>query len=207
MGEYIYSKGDLIKNPNTYFYADFKGIDFLHAWLQSREQVLSSIDVQEKLSHDDFFEITDAKNFRTLTHKYNETNLIYTKDLLLSILSELEKSSFDMSDNELAYWLDLLVKKFEVTKKIHESYGDSFKAVDKSKNRDFYLYILLSGVFCSAYIKTRHLKFLNVLLKVNDSLCSFSEELTEFQIAHTVKILKLEKNFVLQLSKELGVAI
>ena len=40
---YPYGTGDLIETPNTYFYSEYHGRDFIAAWRQSRTNVLAKL--------------------------------------------------------------------------------------------------------------------------------------------------------------------
>ena len=67
--------------------------------------------------------------------------------------------------------LEILIKKFEIKKKIFEYYDSEFKENVKDflnlKN-----YILLSLICLLKFEKTSNLKFLNVSLKINDIISS-----------------------------------
>ena len=204
MTEYKYTKGDLVNNPNTYFYTDFKGIDFLTQWMANRDQVLESIAIEEMSDHGgNGYNIISLNE---ISKDFQNGDPILTKKLLISIRHEL-KSVEGSIDETLEQWLDVLVKKFEVTKRVHEAYGKGFLAVDKSKNRDFDLYIFLAEIFSLAYRKTKSLIFLNALLKINDTLCSIHEGLIERQLKRVKKILIDERRVVVDLADKLGVEL
>ncbi len=64
--------------------------------------------------------------------------------------------------------LNLLIKRFEVTKKVYSDYDENFRPVDK-KGFDIYrLYLLFGFVLVSAFNDEPKLQYLNALLKVND---------------------------------------
>jgi len=67
--------------------------------------------------------------------------------------------------------LDILIKKFEIKKKIFESYDLEFKENTK-KFINLKNYVLLSLICLLKFEKTNNLKFLNVSLKLNDTICS-----------------------------------
>ncbi|SLM30907.1 Adenylyl-sulfate kinase (modular protein) [Desulfamplus magnetovallimortis] len=53
--KYIYSKGNLIEKPNTYFYSKVMGIDFLTVWINSRRKIQKHLNLKypEYLSKQD----------------------------------------------------------------------------------------------------------------------------------------------------------
>ena len=71
-------------------------------------------------------------------------------------------------------WLDRLVQRFEVTKKIYESYLPGFRQ-GKGCNELIRLYWLLALTLCIFYLRSKEIKYLSTLLKLNDLLCSLSE--------------------------------
>ena len=109
---------------------------------------------------------------------YNIESEINTESLLLSLLfSQINNQAIDPMEKVL---VDLIVKKFEVTKKIHTVYLPNFKIGKYGVNK-IYLYWMFALLLSLYYIKMKNLKYLNTLLKVSDLLYSldFSELLRE----------------------------
>jgi hypothetical protein len=71
-------------------------------------------------------------------------------------------------------WLDRLVQRFEVSKKLYESYLPGFRKGNGS-SKTVYLYWLFSLSLCLFYISTGSIKYLSTQLKISDLLCSLSE--------------------------------
>jgi hypothetical protein len=96
---------------------------------------------------------------------------INSENLLRSLLdAQLDKGNKSL----IKFWLDLLVQRFEVTKKIYESYPADFrKGEGRSDIVRFYWLFALSLVLF--YCGTRNIKYLSSLLKVTDLLCSLGE--------------------------------
>ena len=44
MNLYPYTTGDLLEKPNTYFYAQYHGQNFLNAWKAEREEILGKLE-------------------------------------------------------------------------------------------------------------------------------------------------------------------
>jgi hypothetical protein len=78
-------------------------------------------------------------------------------------------------------WLDRLVQRFEVTKKLYESYPPGFRKGEGS-NTSVRLYWLFSLALCLFYARSNEIKYLSTLLKVCDLLCSLPESVLLGQI-------------------------
>ena len=68
-------------------------------------------------------------------------------------------------------WLDYLVQRFEVTKKIYKIYLPGFRK-GNGETDIIRLYWLFSLSLTLYYAKTKNIKYLSTLLKINDLLCS-----------------------------------
>jgi hypothetical protein len=71
-------------------------------------------------------------------------------------------------------WLDSLVQRFEVTKKLYESYPPGFRK-GEGANTSVRLYWLLALALCLFYVRSNNIKYLSTLLKLCDLLCSLPE--------------------------------
>ena len=49
MNLYPYASGDLLKNPNSYFYTKYGVIQFLSAWRENREKILLCLGKEKSL--------------------------------------------------------------------------------------------------------------------------------------------------------------
>jgi len=103
---------------------------------------------------------------------FNIDNKINSKDLLVSLLnSQINKNN----ENLIKFWLDLLVQRFEVTKKLYESYPINFRK-GEGENNIVHLYEIFAISLALFYSTTKNLKYLSTLLKVTDLLCSLGEK-------------------------------
>ena len=105
-------------------------------------------------------------------------------------------------------WLDRLVQRFEVTKKIYETYPPGFRK-GEGTGRSVRLYWLFALALCLYYTRTHQLKYLSTLLKVCDLLCSLPEDLRSGHLSPGVMaaILAVEICSVKKLAEERGVAV
>ena len=132
-------------------------------------------------THVNLKDIGKLENYLANTKKTSVENLstfklrnnINTEELLLALLNtQLDKGD----ENLIIFWLDLLIQRFEVSKKIYENYSINFRKTD-GKNSIYHLYWLLSLSLSLVYLSTRGKKYLSTLLKVIDLLCSIDEKL------------------------------
>lgn len=77
---------------------------------------------------------------------------------------------------DVKVWIDRLVHRFEITKKIYEAYIPGFRKGEGS-NKIVRLYWLFALALCLYYSTSKGLKYLSTLLKVCDLLCSLPENM------------------------------
>ena len=95
-------------------------------------------------------------------------NEIDTERLLTSILF----NQLNNKNNRLIKeWLDLLIQRFEVTKKLHTIYPKGLRS-GKGKTNVVRLYWMFALLLNLCYVETQNIKYLSTLLKVSELLCS-----------------------------------
>ena len=82
----------------------------------------------------------------------------------------------NVHDFNTKLWLDRLVQRFEVTKKVYEIYPPGFRK-GEGKNTSVRLYWLFALSLSLFYVRTNEIKYLSTLLKLCDLLCSLPEEM------------------------------
>jgi hypothetical protein len=88
--------------------------------------------------------------------------------LLLSIIN----SQLIQKNTKLVkFWLDLLIQRFEVKKKIYTSYEVNFRK-GKGDSNIASLYLMLAISLILFFCSTKKIKYMNTLLKVSDLICS-----------------------------------
>jgi hypothetical protein len=99
-------------------------------------------------------------------------DIIKTEVLLYAILNTQLKGK----DNKIVkFWLDILIKRFEVTKKIYEEYGSNFSK-GRGRDNNIVLYFMFSLCLSIFYCSTKNIKYLSTLLKITDLICSIEEK-------------------------------
>lgn len=170
---YDYAEGNLLDERNTYFYTRFHGEPFVEAWRSNRRQALSDLP-------------TATQPPPSQASPSQACDLMGDTDALLEVAFALAGQSCESP------LLESLLKKFEVTKRIHCAYDDQLRAVDKQAYRDLSLYVRLAEVFECRCATDGDVRFLNVLLKVMDVLVAHRAELTEVLAARLAWLVERE---------------
>ena len=154
---YAYATGDLLKERHTYFYSGYGGRLFLKGWRADRDAARGA------------FGATAPPPPRPPSSPIS-AGPVETAPLLEQVLESVQRGAADTPEARRA--LSNLVKKFEVTKRIHRAYDERFRAVDRFDHENLGLYLRLAEVFEAAHAATGELPYLNALLKCLDTLCA-----------------------------------
>lgn len=175
---YKYNSIGVPKEKINYSYSKYGGEDFVDSYKKSRESIsLNSITCESSL-------------FIPKTGSFTESLFIKWIDCL--------------NNNELNYEeLNLLLKRFEVTKKIYNEYDENFRPINNKVFEELHLYVLFSHILVLAYDKTKKLQYLNSLLKVNDINISVFKDLVGSEIGHLKYCIQKELDFVFELRSKL----
>ncbi len=152
---------------------------------------------------DNISDVSTNKDIVKIMH-FSIEEEVNTRQLLSSLLF----SQINNQNNQLTKeWIDLLIQRFEVTKKLYEFYLSGFRQ-GKGLANVVRLYWLFALLLSHCYISTKNLKYLNALLKVSDLLCSLDDEAlhNKFPIQGLVLMLLIETSSVRLLSKNKGVS-
>lgn len=233
--EYEYSRENRLEKPHSYMYTQYGGKEFLRVFFSSRNSIIR--EVQERLHKslsdskvikdivetlDDFTKpITPV--VLQMFHRYLEEQrtastggsrwqeilqreTFKTVDLLHHCIGVLIMQP-DKDSDLIAETLNVLTKKYEVMKKVFSQYATGFKSVF-TEDKTPAPYLLLSYCLLLYYNKTDNLKFLNCSLKLNDAICSISQELNRpEQLINLLLNLRLEHIAVKRLMSRKDVRI
>jgi hypothetical protein len=190
MIEYEYNQGDLLNNPQKYTFSEFKHWDFLDAYKKSRNMFLTNSNISL-----DLFQNLFKFLIPNIDTNFVLNNEIETEKYLKIILIEIFQKNF------LNYeYINIFIKKFELTKKIFKKYDKKF--IPKSKNYSNLInYMLLSFICLFCYKQEKNLKYLNTALKLNDTLTNQISKNHEYLIPLEY-LVKIELNFIDELIKE-----
>lgn len=184
---YRYISKDIFNNKINYSYSKFGGIEFVKSWEKKRKECLDII--------------SDGSNICDEIIDDSKTNIEFQKWLSSSntLFSERDK-------------VHLLIKRFEVTKRIYEIYDGEYRRLNKDvEYNNLNLYINFGFVLVKLYDKYKHLQYVNSLLKLLDIICSVlfeinsKEEISRYRAA--IRLIGEEKKIITELCKHNNIDI
>lgn len=187
---YPYATGDLLAERNEYNYTAYQGAPFLQAWQDSRDKARSSLPPPAAPPPGD------------ASAPIEWAGSTPSGPILEALLGRLEAGGLATGE---AAALDGLVKKFEVTKRVHDAYGADMRAVDPGAHRTLSLSVRLAEVFERAYATLGGLPYLNVLLKTMDTLVALASDLSAGEGARLAWLIARERGHVGALANRRGV--
>jgi len=213
MENYEFTEVNRLEKPHNYMYTPYFGVEFVQSYFDDRSKKIEKFkarkDKQDIGTIDAYFCTASTLklekgqkllpiNFKEIVENiasFNLKNKIVTEKLLTSLLvSQLNNEN----EKLIKEWLDRLVQRFEVTKKIYEIYLVGFRKGRGSKDmvRLYWIFALLLTLYFS---ETKNIKYLNTLLKVNDLLCSLSDDLIRKIPIQGLELVLLEETEAVQL--------
>lgn len=207
---YEYTCEDRLETPHTYMYASYFGTDFLRTYKNDRFHHADRLGFK--------LQITDTGSIDRELLRFchaNKTDLPlaqFSLDSPIKIGELLGAILFSLCDRspgwECATWLDRLVQRFEVSKKVYEAYGPGFRSGKKMLRRA-HPYLLVSLALAVGYRKYQGLQYLSTLMKVNDLLLSLPPHRYDSEMNAELlgAIVAFELNVVREMSLKLGVKL
>jgi len=188
---YSYTDGDKIASPNTYFYTEYNGQEFLNSYFEDRKTILRKTKdaVEPSFSENDI-----------------ETNesLIQTSVYLGYLYTSLQSQNHSRNTDIFAE-INLILKKFEVSKRIYDFYLPELKKSDDSDFKNLNNYIKLALVLSRSYEITKKLNYLNGMLKVIDTLISVFNEMSELEKKNLAWLIRMEIDHIGKLTSKLRI--
>ncbi len=189
---YSYTDGDKIASPNTYFYTEYNGQEFLNSYFGNRKSILRKTK--------DAVEPTFSENVTETDQSLIQTS-IYLDYLYTSLQSQNHSRNADIFAE-----INLILKKFEVSKRIYDFYLPEFKKSDDSDFKNLNNYLKLASVLSRSYEITKKLNYLNGMLKVIDTLISVFNEMSELEKKNLAWLIRLEIDHVGKLTSKLRIS-
>ena len=152
--QYPYSEGDKLECKNTYFYTSYFGKPFLDAWKSDRNKAIAGMEPVLVIPSPEPVPENDFSGHGVLER----------------ILKKIENP-------EESAMLLLLIKRFEVTKRVYLHYDSDLRPIDSSEFRELSLYLRFAEILGLAYEKFGHLFYLNAFIKVLDTLISVKDDI------------------------------
>jgi len=160
---YPYSNGDLLKNPQKYQMTPFMDKNFLNDYQNSRISYLEKISNFEKMDLEKIISnIAQKRVQKKKINGYNSETSIILLDVLATLIND-ENDNFTI--------IDKFIKKFETKKLIFSKYDDNLQPISNEYS-EIRNYILLAAICVFKFKNSKNLKYLNTLLKLNDTICS-----------------------------------
>ena len=189
---YPYFKNNPIESPFTYTYTPFVGSIYIDEWRKCR-----------RLRVPELLEPTEINSsFKIETETYLPlSNEIESEKLLDSLIY-----SFTLGNikERQWYWLKWFIKRFEVTKKLYFSYQiHSEKAKGYGSYNSLEIYIKFARLMSISSSLYNHLPSLNALLKCNDILCCYYNNLLIAEKHLIASNINSEIKLVNQLSRQI----
>jgi len=182
---YTYSEGDRLTDINTYFYSPSIGNELIKAWQNSRKQKLANL--HENLSKCES-EFTGEKSINK-----TRAGIIDTDNLICCIVSAIDKKQMNKQIEER---LEQLLRKFEVFKRLHRSYDERFRATDRFDCFNSRTYISAAEMFLKVYNDKNRIQYLNVAMKIIDTLCSRSFTFYGESASRLIKLIGAEADAI-----------
>lgn len=171
--EYKYITDHNLEKRQNYMYSQYYGTEFLKVYRNTRLEYIKK--------YDDL----DIDSSIKTNREESET--------------EIKLKNLNVEDSDL---MDAFVKTFEVRKRLYTEYNwENWHPEIHARYDDMELYLLLAENSVEFYRKTKCLRYLNCLLKVNDTLLSECSLLDDFQKNRLCYLLKDEMLFIYNLEK------
>tara|TARA_Y100001949_G_scaffold111840_1_gene94652 strand:- start:804 stop:1400 length:597 start_codon:yes stop_codon:yes gene_type:complete len=160
---YTYSDGNLLKNPQKYQMTPFLDKNFLDDYQRTRINYLEKISKFEKIELKKIIHNINQKDMQEdRNSKFNSVTSIMLFDVLTALIND-ENNNFDI--------IDKFIKKFETKKLIFSKYDDNLQPISNEYS-EIRNYLLLATICVFKFKNSKNLKYLNTLLKLNDTICS-----------------------------------
>ena len=164
--KYSYSNDDLLEFPQKYQMTPFEGREFISSYEKNRQKILDIIKNNQTVNSLSHTLKLLQKQF--LIDIKSDQKIFVTSNQLSSILLRLQHQKETQQETK---FIMALLKKFEIKKRIFSEYDHELK----ENSTDFKIltnYILLAAICAKKFQDNSNPKFLNALLKLNDTICS-----------------------------------
>lgn len=174
---YKYITNNNLYEKQTYMYSEYRGIDFIKEYLDTRKKCLHEIEG-----------IRGEESKTVHSFVYEE-------------LSELYKNLKEGKKNkDVIELVNSYTKSFEVRKRIYTEYDAEWKPLGDAGFEEYESYLVFAECLLLAYQYTNCLKYFNCLLKLNDTLISIKDHMGQRSKEHFCGILRQELDIFDQLT-------
>ena len=195
--EYSYTNADLLEFPQKYQMTPFEGREFLSSYEKNRQKILDKIKNNQtvnSLSH-----TLELLQKQFLIDIKSDQKIFVTSNQLSSILLRLQHQKETQQETK---FIMALLKKFEIKKRIFSEYDHELN----ENSTDFKIltnYILLAAICAKKFQDNSNPKFLNTLLKLNDTICSQIDSINDVNnLSLIYYIINLELEYIRDLIRK-----
>ena len=189
--EYSYTNTDLLEFPQKYQMTPFEGREFLSSYEKTRQKILDKIKNNQTVNSLSHTLKLLQKQF--LIDIKSDQKIFVTSNQLSSILLRLQHQKETQQETK---FIMALLKKFEIKKRIFSEYDHELK----ENSTDFKIltnYILLAAICAKKFQDNSNPKFLNTLLKLNDTICSQIDSINDVNnLSLIYYIINLELEYI-----------
>ncbi len=195
--EYSYANTDLLEFPQKYQMTPFEGREFLSSYEKNRQKILDKIKNNQTVNSLSHTLKLLQKQF--LIDIKSDQKIFVTSNQLSSILLRLQHQKETQQETK---FIMALLKKFEIKKRIFSEYDHELK----ENSTDFKIltnYILLAAICAKKFQDNSNPKFLNTLLKLNDTICSQIDSINDVNnLSLIYYIINLELEYIRDLIRK-----
>ena len=195
--EYSYANTDLLEFPQKYQMTPFEGRELLSSYEKNRQKILDKIKNNQTVNSLSHTLKLLQKQF--LIDIKSDQKIFVTSNQLSSILLRLQHQKETQQETK---FIMALLKKFEIKKRIFSEYDHELK----ENSTDFKIltnYILLAAICAKKFQDNSNPKFLNALLKLNDTICSQIDSINDVNnLSLIYYIINLELEYVRDLIRK-----
>ena len=195
--EYRYASGDLLEFPQKYQMTPFEGKEFISSYEKNRQKILDIIKNNQTVNSLSHTLKLLQKQF--LIDIKSDQKIFVTSNQLSSILLRLQHQKETQQETK---FIMALLKKFEIKKRIFSEYDHELK----ENSTDFKIltnYILLAAICAKKFQDNSNPKFLNALLKLNDTICSQIDSINDVNnLSLIYYIINLELEYIRDLIRK-----
>ena len=195
--EYSYANTDLLEFPQKYQMTPFEGREFLSSYEKNRQKILDKIKNNQTVNSLPHTLKLLQKQF--LIDIKSDQKIFVTSNQLSSILLRLQHQKETQQETK---FIMALLKKFEIKKRIFSEYDHELK----ENSTDFKIltnYILLAAICAKKFQDNSNPKFLNTLLKLNDTICSQIDSINDVNnLSLIYYIINLELEYIRDLIRK-----
>jgi len=195
--EYSYANADLLEFPQKYQMTPFEGREFLSSYEKNRQKILDKIKNNQTVNSLSHTLKLLQKQF--LIDIKSDQKIFVTSNQLSSILLRLQHQKETQQETK---FIMALLKKFEIKKRIFSEYDHELK----ENSTDFKIltnYILLAAICAKKFQDNSNPKFLNTLLKLNDTICSQIDSINDVNnLSLIYYIINLELEYIRDLIRK-----